>query len=73
MIVYDNVCTPCARKQLWRELRNFARQHRLPLQRIDVSKDHAARKKAEQYGIEVPFVVHNNVALKLGEPLERLL
>lgn len=73
MILYDNVCTPCVRKREWRELRNFARAHKLPLARLDVSKDRQAREKAEQYGIDVPFVVNGKTALKLGEPLEKLL
>jgi hypothetical protein len=73
MIVYDNRCTPCARKQQWRELRNFARLHKLPLQRFDISKDINARERAAQYDVDVPFVVHDKTALKLGEPWERLL
>lgn len=38
MILYDNVCTPCVRKQEWRQLRRFARQQNAELTRIDVKK-----------------------------------
>lgn len=73
MILYDNVCTPCARKQKWRELRNFAREHKLLLKRFDISKDAKARQEAEAYELDIPFIVHGKIALSLTEPLERLL
>lgn len=38
MIVYDNVCTPCARKQEWRELLRFARKNKVELTRIDIRR-----------------------------------
>lgn len=73
MILYDDVCTPCVRKQPFRDLRKFAIKHKLPLRRVDISKSREIREAAEQYGIDVPFVVNGKVALKLGEPLEKLL
>jgi hypothetical protein len=73
MIVYDNVCTPCVRKQEWRDLRSFAREHKLELARVDIKKQPQHKEKALQYGIDLPFVVHGNVALSLSEPLEGLL
>lgn len=73
MILYDNVCTPCARKREWRELRRFAVKNKLTLTRIDVSRNHDKREEAAKYEIDLPFIVHGNVALKLGEPLEGLL
>jgi len=73
MILYDNVCTPCVRKQQWRELRRFAAKHGLPLTRIDIRKQQQHREKALAYGIDFPFIVHENVALSLNEPLEGLL
>lgn len=44
MILYDNVCTPCVRKQEWRWLRNFARKHKQELTRVDVKKQPLAMK-----------------------------
>lgn len=73
MILYDNVCTPCVRKQQWRELRRFAVKNKLTIKRIDVRSSKETLDEARQYGIDLPFVVHGNVALSLSEPLERLL
>lgn len=73
MILYDNVCTPCVRKQEWRELRRFAVKHKLELTRVDIKKQPQYRDKALSYEIDLPFVVHGNVALSLREPLEGLL
>lgn len=73
MILYDNVCTPCVRKQEWRQLRKFARDNDLPLTRIDVRKNPKHKEEAQQYEIDLPFVVNGDVALSLSEPLERLL
>jgi hypothetical protein len=38
MILYDNVCTPCVRKNEWRELRRIARKYKVELTRFDVKK-----------------------------------
>lgn len=73
MILYDNVCTPCVRRQQWRELRRFAVKHKLTVKRVDVRGNKESLEEARQYGIDLPFVVHDKVALSLSEPLERLL
>lgn len=38
MILYDNVCTPCVRKQEWRHLLRYARINKLDLRRVDLRK-----------------------------------
>jgi len=73
MILYDNACTPCVRKQEWRNLRHFAREHKLELTRVDIRKQPQYEDDAMKYGIALPFVVHKNIALSLSEPLEGLL
>lgn len=73
MILYDDRCTPCARKQQWRDLRQFAAGNGLPLERIDLSRHRERTPEAEEYKLSVPFVVHEGKALSLNEPLEGLL
>lgn len=56
--LYDNVCSPCLRKSLWRKLRAKAAEERVILARKDVSKDIKAREEANNlYGMPTPFVV----------------
>ena len=59
--LYDNVCTPCQRKQLWRELKAKCAEKRVLLARKDTSKDTQARNDANTlYNMKTPFVVLEN-------------
>ena len=55
--VYDNVCTPCVRKPLWKRLRAKAAEKRVLITRIDVSKSKEEREKAMSHNMALPFVV----------------
>lgn len=59
--LYDNGCTPCLRKQLWRELKAKCAEKRVLLSRKDTSKDVQARNDANTlYGMAAPFIVLEN-------------
>jgi len=59
--LYDTGCTPCVRKQLWRELKAKCAEKRVLLARKDTSKDVQARNDANTiYGMATPFVVLEN-------------
>lgn len=73
MILYDDACTPCVRKQEWRDLRNFVRINHLNLKRIDIRKQPEFRHEALKYAIDFPFVVHEGKAVSLSDDLRRLL
>lgn len=72
MIVYTKSCLPCSHKRSWRELREYARENGLDIEQRRVDRNSDWRAEAEQYEIELPFIVSGGVALKLGEPLGRL-
>lgn len=71
--LYDTVCTPCKRKALWRELKHFATLNKIPLRRVDVTKQPQKLEEAVAFEIELPVVVLNKSAVKLGEDLGTLL
>lgn len=59
--LYDNGCTPCLRKQMWRELKAKCAKKRVLLSRKDTSKDLKARDDANTiYNMKTPFVVLEN-------------
>lgn len=59
--LYDNGCTPCLRKQMWRELKAKCAEKRVLLARKDTSKDVEAREQANTlYNMKMPFVVLEN-------------
>lgn len=56
--LYDNVCTPCVRKQMYRDIKKKCSLLRINLVRKDISKDPEARHNAESvYNLSVPFIV----------------
>lgn len=63
----DNVCTPCVRKPLWKQLRAKAAEKRVLINRIDVSKSKEEREKAMSYNMALPFIVENGKALTVAE------
>ena len=67
IILYDDRCSPCVRKPLWKALRAFAADKRILIVRKDVIKDKEAQTEAESHGISVPFVVYENKATSLKE------
>lgn len=73
MIVYTTSCLPCTHKRKWRELKQFAREHSMQIEERRVTRNPEWRAEAEQYEIDMPFIVHDKVALSLSEPLEGLL
>lgn len=72
MIIYTQQCLSCANRKLWVKIKTFATVHGLSIEvrRTIYSKN---RDEADQYGIALPFVVEDGVALSLSEPLEGLL
>lgn len=60
MILYDDVCTPCARKQEWRQLRQYARKNKHELIRFDVKKqpDHVKDMWWGNDSIPLPVLVY---------------
>lgn len=71
MILYDNVCTPCVRKQQWRDLRRFAIRNRLTVNRVDLSKQ--PEKEPHIDGVKIPFIVHEGKVISLNGNFEELL
>lgn len=68
VVLYDNVCTPCVRKPLWKQLKAKAAEKRLLLQRKDVRKDPQAKHDADKlYGRAVPFVVLDGKDMSVEE------
>ena len=64
----DNVCTPCVRKQLWKQLKAKAAEKRILLQRKDIRKDPQAKQDADNlYGRAVPFVVLDGKDMSVEE------
>jgi hypothetical protein len=71
VVLYDSVCTPCVRKQLWKQLKAKAAEKRLLLQRKDVRKDPQAKHDADNlYGRAVPFVVLDGKDMSIEEFLQ---
>ena len=65
--LYDNVCTPCVRKALWKQLRAKAAEKRVLITRIDVSKSKEEREKAMSHNMALPFIVEDGVAKGVEE------
>lgn len=57
----DNVCTPCVRKPLWKQLRSKAAEKRVLLKRVDI------RKEPTTYSPAVPFIVENDTAMTVEQ------
>ena len=72
MIVYTKSCLPCTHAKQWRNLKAYTQENGLEIEQRRVTRNPEWKAEAEQYGIDLPFVVHNGVALSLNEPLERL-
>jgi hypothetical protein len=73
LIVYSNKCLSCSKKQLWQEIKHFAKKNNLTIRQKNVLLRPEWREAAQQYEIDLPFVVLNGNAIRLTEPLERLL
>ena len=67
VILYDNVCTPCVRKPLWKQLRAKAAEKRVLITRIDVSKSKEQHEANNLYGRAVPFVVLDGKDMSVEE------
>lgn len=72
MIIYSKDCLACTNKPLWKRVKEFARKHRLFIEVRRTSRPEW-RKEADKYEVQLPFVVHEGIALNLNEDLERLL
>lgn len=72
MIIYSEKCLSCSNKSLWLKVRDFARANKL---QIETRRTYTQkyREEAEIYGVDIPFVVHNGIALSLNEDFNRLL
>lgn len=57
----DNVCTPCVRKALWKQLRSKAAEKRVLLKRVDI------RKEPTTYIMAVPFIVEDDIAMTVEQ------
>ena len=56
--LYDNVCTPCARKRAWTQFKQKCAREGLKTSRRDVSRDLEARDYVKSITPQVyPFVV----------------
>lgn len=68
IILYDHKCTPCLRKELWKEVKRKCRKDGLILTRKDTSKDLVARDEANtKYGLPTPFIVVDGQAMSVEE------
>lgn len=65
--LYDDKCTPCVRKSLWKQLKTKAAEKRVLITRIDVSKSKEERERAMSYNMALPFIVENGKALTVAE------
>ena len=67
--LFDDRCSPCVRKELWKQLKAKAAEKRMLLERRDVRKDPIARHEADVvYGMPTPFVVNEKgVAMSVSE------
>lgn len=70
VILYDNVCTPCVRKPLWKQLRAKAAEKRVLITRVDISKSKEEREKAMSHNMDIPFIVEDGVAKGVQEWLD---
>lgn len=66
--LFDDRCSPCARKALWKQLKTKAAEKRLLLQRKDIRKDPQAKHDADNlYGRAIPFVVLDGKDMSVEE------
>lgn len=66
--LYDTVCSPCVRKELWKQLKAKAAEKRILLQRKDIRKDPQAKHEANNlYGRAIPFVVLDGKDMSVEE------
>lgn len=68
VILFDDRCSPCVRKALWKQLKTKAAEKRILLQRKDIRKDPQARYDADNlYGRAIPFVVLDGKDMSVEE------
>ena len=73
MIVYTKRCLACSNRRMWKKLKQFVAKYDLSLQERRVGLKQEWANEARAYEIEMPFVVHNGIALSLTEDLEGLM
>lgn len=68
VVLFDDRCSPCARKALWKQLKAKAAEKRILLERKDISKDQQAKHDASNlYGRATPFVVLDGKDMSIEE------
>ena len=66
--LFDDRCSPCVRKALWKQLKTKAAEKRILLQRKDIRKDPQAKHDANNlYGRATPFVVLDGKDMSVEE------
>lgn len=73
LIIYTDKCASCAYKQEWQAVKHFAKANKLVVRQKNVLRNKEWFDEAMRYEIELPFAVLNGNAIRLTEPLERLL
>lgn len=73
LILYTNKCLACKDKAKWQEIKNFAKEHKLRIRERRTTLNSEWVDVAKAYDIDLPFAVHNGIAIRLDQPLEILL
>lgn len=73
MIIYTARCLACSNKTLWKAIKAFAHENNLPIEERRIGLKTDWKQQAENYGVDLPFVVNGKTAMNLNEPLEGLL
>jgi len=66
MILYDTVCTPCIRKELWKKLIQYSAVKHDRLERRNVAYNKQWRSEGDMYGLTYPFIVEDGIAKEVN-------